>query len=75
MLPTMVTKCTKMHVLPKLAYVTTSFTSFDLWMFKCGIETPPFVINYFIESWEPMHVIVGLFEVNETIDLCMAQQF
>jgi hypothetical protein len=41
MLPTMVTKCIEMHVLPKLANVTTIFASFDLWMFKGGIETFP----------------------------------
>jgi hypothetical protein len=31
-----------------------------------GVETFTLVINYFIETWELMHVIVGLFKVNET---------
>ncbi len=44
MLPTMVTKCTEMHVLPKFANVTTIFASFDLWMFKGGIETFPLLL-------------------------------
>jgi hypothetical protein len=30
------------------------------------------VVNYLFEAWEFMHAIVGLFEVNETINLCMA---
>jgi hypothetical protein len=33
-----------MHVLPKLANLTTIFASFDLWMFKGGIETFPLLL-------------------------------
>jgi hypothetical protein len=51
----------------KLANVTTIMASFDLWMSKGGVDTFVFVINYFIKAWEPMHAILGLLEVNETI--------
>ncbi len=51
----------------KLVNATTILASFDLWMSKGGVDTFVFVINYLIEAWEPMHVIVGLLKVNETI--------
>jgi hypothetical protein len=59
-------------VLPKLEIVTTISISFYLWMFRGGINTFALDINYFSKNWELVHVIVGLFEVNETINLCMA---
>jgi len=39
-----------------------------------GIGTFSLVINYLFETWEPMHGTIGLFEVNETTNSCMAQQ-
>jgi hypothetical protein len=30
--------------------------------------------NYLFENWEHVPVVVGLFEVNETMGSCMAQQ-
>jgi hypothetical protein len=41
---------------------------------KGGVETFTLVINHLIEIWELMYVIVGLSKVNETTNLCMAQQ-
>jgi hypothetical protein len=51
----------------KLANATTILASFDLWMSKGGVDTFVFVINYLTKAWELMHVIIGLFKVNETI--------
>jgi hypothetical protein len=34
-------------------------------MFRGGMVTFALVINYLNESWIPMHVSVGLFEVND----------
>jgi hypothetical protein len=70
----MVTKSMDIHVLPKLASVSIVFASFDLWMSKKSIDTFALVINYLFENWKLVHAIVGLFEVNETIGQCMAQQ-
>jgi hypothetical protein len=39
-----------------------------------GVKTFTLVINYLIETWEPMHAIVGLSKENETTNLCMARQ-
>jgi hypothetical protein len=61
-------------VLPGLAKVTTLLNRFDLWMSKGGVDTFALVINYLNESWMPQHVIIGLFEVHETIRLSMVVQ-
>jgi len=70
--PIMITKSMDIHVLPKLASAIIVYVSFDLWMSTKGIDTFALVINYLFEAWEHVHVIVGLFEVNETISSCMA---
>jgi len=35
-------------------------------MFQSGMDTFVLVINFLNGAWVPMHVIVGLFKVNET---------
>jgi hypothetical protein len=47
-----------------------SFTSiaivsicFDMWMFYNNVDTFALVINFLIDIWFPMHIIMGLFEV------------
>ncbi len=61
-----------MHVLPKLVNAAIVSTSFDLWMSKGGVNTFALVINYLIKTWEPMHIVIEFFEVNEIIGLCIA---
>ncbi len=63
-----------LHVLPNFAYVTTMVTSFDLWIFKCRVDTFALVINFVNESWTPMHVIVDYYEMHDTTRLSMARQ-
>jgi hypothetical protein len=46
----MVTKFVDIHVLPKLASVTTISTSFELWMFKGVVDMFALVINYFTKT-------------------------
>jgi hypothetical protein len=43
-------------------------------MSKGGVDTFSLVMNYFTKAWECMYVTKRLFKVNETTDLCMAQQ-
>ncbi len=38
------------------------------------MDTFALVINCLNDSWSPMHVIIGLFEVHETIGLFMVGQ-
>jgi hypothetical protein len=61
MLLAMVKKTIDQHVLPKLKIVAIVATSFDLWMFRGGVDTFVVVINFLNETWVLMHVIVGLF--------------
>jgi len=44
-------------------------------MFRNGVDTISLVINFLNKSWTPMHIIVSLFEMNETIQQSMAMQF
>jgi hypothetical protein len=50
------------------------FASFDLWMFHNGVDIFYLIINFLNETRVPMHVNVGLFEVNETIQQYMVVQ-
>ncbi len=74
MFPTMVKRTLDLHVFPNLAFATTIFTSFDMWMFKDNVDTFAFVMNFLNQSWTPSHVIVNLFEVNETNEQSMVIQ-
>jgi hypothetical protein len=49
-------------------------TIFDLWMSQGGCDTFVMVVNYINKKWEPCHVIVGIFEVHETLRATMAIQ-
>jgi hypothetical protein len=42
-------------------------TNFDLCMSYGGVDTFAFVVNFHNDTWVPMHIIVGLFEMNEMI--------
>jgi hypothetical protein len=50
LLPAMVKKTFDLHVLPNLAFVTTVFYSFDLWMSKDGVDIFALVIKNLNES-------------------------
>ncbi len=43
-------------------------------MFHNGVDTFDLVFNFLNDIWVPMHVNVGLFEVNETIRQYMVVQ-
>ncbi len=61
---TMVKKTMDQHVLPNLASTIVMSTSFDLWMSCNNVNTFALVINFLNDTCAPMHVVVGLFEVN-----------
>jgi len=62
------------HVLPTLADATTIIATFDLWMSRKGFDTFALVMNYINKKWEPCHVIVGIFEVHETLRVAIVVQ-
>ncbi len=57
-----------------LALSTVMLINFEIWI-SCGnVDIFVIVINFLNDIWVPMHVIVGLFEVNETIGESMVVQ-
>ncbi len=60
------------HVLPHIESTIIMFVSFDLWMFRGGVDTFVLVINYLDETWTPRHAIVGMFKLHETSSNAMA---
>jgi hypothetical protein len=71
----MVKKTMDQHVLLNLASTIIMCISFDLWMFHSNVNILVFVINLLSDTWVPMHIIVGLFEVNEIIEQSMVVHF
>jgi hypothetical protein len=45
------------------ASVAIMSTSFDLWMSYGNVDTFALVINFLIDTWVTMHIIMGMFEV------------
>jgi len=67
MLLAMVKNTIDQHVMPNLAiFIVIMFVSFYLWMFRNNVDTFALVINFLNGTSVPMHVIMGLFEMNET---------
>ncbi len=74
MLPKMMQKTLDLHVFLNLSYATIVSYSFDLWMCRGVVDTFIVVIIFLNESWNLIHVIVGLFEVDETNGKSMVVQ-
>ncbi len=73
-LSAMVKKTLDQNVLPNLKTIITILTNFDLWMSRGGGDTFVLVIIFLNETWVPMHVIMGLFEVHERSKQSMSIQ-
>jgi hypothetical protein len=43
-------------------------------MFHVGFDTFVMVVNPINTSWEPTHVIIGIFEIHNTTSVAMANQ-
>jgi hypothetical protein len=70
----MVNKTMERHVFPTLVDATVIRTTFDLWMSRGSFDKFAMVVNYINKKWEPCHVIVGIFEVHETLRVAMVVQ-
>jgi hypothetical protein len=60
------------HVLLSFTSIIVLFASFDLWMSHNDVDISALVINFLNDTWLPMHITMGLFEMNETIKWSMA---
>jgi len=65
------TKTKEKYVFPTLVSCITCRTSFDMWMLHANYDTFTMVINFVNSYWEPTHVIVEVFEVQNTIGATM----
>jgi hypothetical protein len=74
MLPNVVEITMETYVLPTLASCITCTTSFDLWMSHAGHDTFAIIVSFLNDSWEPNHVTMGIFEVQNTTCATMANQ-
>jgi hypothetical protein len=71
----MVSKTMEYHVLFTLIDAIIVIATFDLWMFRGSFDTFVLLANYINKKWDCCHVIVGIFEVHETLGATMAIQF
>ncbi len=62
-----------MYVLPLLHDYSCAITNFDLWMSKGAHDVFDLVIIFWGFDRKPKHVILGLFEVVETIGQALAK--
>ncbi len=69
-----VTKIKEKYVFPTLVSYITCTTSFDMWMLHASYDAFAMVINFVNSYSKPTHVIVGVFEMQNTIGATMANQ-
>ncbi len=65
------TKTRDKYILPTLIFYITCISSFDLWMSCIGYDTFAMIISFVNSSWEPNHLIFGVFEVQNMIGATM----
>jgi hypothetical protein len=71
----MVNKTMEHHILLTFIDATIVIATFDLWMSWRSFATFALVVNYINKKWEHCHVIVGIFEVHETLRATMVIWF
>jgi len=71
-LPSVIKTTREKYVLRAFVSCITCTTSFDLWMSHVGHDTFAMVVNFLNDSWEPSHVTMGIFEVQNTTSATMA---
>ncbi len=62
----MVSKTMDNHVFPTLIHCITRIASFDLWMFCACYNIFAMVIGFIDFAWQRVHIIMGLFEIQNT---------
>jgi hypothetical protein len=70
----MVEKTKEKCIIPTLVSCIIFKCSFNLWMFHAGFDTFVMVVSLINTSWEPTHVIIGIFEIHNITHVAMANQ-
>jgi hypothetical protein len=73
-LPNVVETTKEKYVLPALVSCITCTTSFDLCMSCVGHHTFVMVVSFLNDYWDPNHVTMGIFKVQNTAGVGMANQ-
>jgi hypothetical protein len=68
----MVEKTKDNCVIPTVASCVTCTRSFNLWKFCACFDTFDIVVSFINISWEPCHVIIGIFEAHNIVGATMA---
>jgi hypothetical protein len=68
-----VTKVTKIHVFPTLAWCVSSTISFDLWMSCASYDTFVMMVSFINDACHLNHITIGLLEVQNTIGVYMTK--
>jgi len=69
-----VTKTKEKYVFIVVVSCITCIVDFGLWMLGVGYHMLVMVVNFINNSWEPTHLIVGVFEVQNIIVVAMTNQ-
>jgi len=69
-----VTKTKEKYVFNLIVSCITCIVYFGLWMLGVGYDMLVMVVNIINNSWEPTHLIVGVFEVKNIIVVAMTNQ-
>jgi len=73
-LPDMVAKTKEKYVILAFQSCVTCTCSFDLWMSHASHDQFAMVISFMDSLWQPIHVIIGIFEIRNTSSETMANQ-
>jgi hypothetical protein len=60
-------------VLPLLVKCETKGVTFDFWMCQIGFDTFCLQMNFIDDTWQPRHVIIGLFEAPNIVGATLAE--
>jgi hypothetical protein len=69
-----VTKTKEKYVFIAIVSCITCIIDFGLWMLSVGYDMLVMVVNFINNFWEPTHLIVGVFEVQNIIVVTMTNQ-
>lgn len=69
----MVAKTMYRYVLPLLVKCETKGVTFDLRMCQIGFDTFCLQMNFIDDTWQPCHVIIGLFEAPNIVKATLSK--
>ncbi len=50
-----------------------TITTFDLWVFRIGVDTFAMIVNFVNKNWVSTYYIIGLFEIPNTFGVALVK--